>query len=98
MCVCVCVCVWGGGGGGLMKLWIFWFIKNLDYFGGSFLYILGLLLKAKVQKWKSFRGLLTFKSFLCFIIGNKPFDVIQHTNSKHQAPMDQHTYLEKSPV
>ena len=105
------VVVVGGGGGCLMKLWIFFgLIKNLIYLflfffffwggggGGSFLYILGLLLKAKVQNWTSFRGLLTFNSFFCFIIGNRPFDVIQHTYSKHQAPMDQHTYLEKSPI
>ena len=38
--------------GGMMKLWIFFFvgaITKLDYFGGSFLYILGLFLKVKVQ-------------------------------------------------
>ena len=45
-----------------MKMWSFFkggVITKLDYFWGSFLYILGLFLKVKVQNW----GLLNFNYF-----------------------------------
>ena len=50
---------------GMMKLWIsLGSHAKLDYFGGSFLYILGLFLKVKVQNWNIFfGGLLYFFSF-----------------------------------
>ena len=55
---------------GVMKLWIFFWgvITKLGYFGWSFLYILGLFLKIKVQNW-IFWGVLNFKSFygVCLI-------------------------------
>ena len=48
--------------GDMMQLWIFLgVITKIDFFGGSFLYILEFFLKVKIQKWITFLRLLNFK-------------------------------------
>ena len=54
---------WGGGGGYEEIVDIFWGQLQIGFFGGSFLYILGLF-KTKVQNGNVFGGSQNFKFFL----------------------------------
>ena len=52
------------GGGSQKNKYVWGYDEIMNIFGESFIYILGLFLKVKVQNLKMFLGLLTFKYFL----------------------------------
>ena len=66
------------GGGGV--------ITKMDYFWGSFIYILGHFLNVKVQNWNIFSGLLNVCLIFLIFIGGKQWMLSPSLRIKKKVP------------